>query len=108
MQLSDVPAGCRALRCDTCGDHLAIPTDGTDDEVQARAAEAMTEHRVICPGPLAEPEPVAELGHGTLREQVAAAVADPTWCPATYSHHCGHWKAGGECCACYETRPEGL
>lgn len=95
MKLGDVPAGCRVVRCQACGDYLAIPDEGTSLEVAARAAQAQLDHRQLCPGP---PEP-------TPRQRLAALVADPTWCPETQQHHCGHWKAGATCCNCEEDHP---
>jgi hypothetical protein len=107
MDLADVPAGCRALRCETCGDHLAIPADGTLDDVRDRSRQAIADHKVICPGPPEpEPTPMEPEHHGSLRQQLADLLADPTWCPGTHAHHCGHWKHGGTCCNCYEARSD--
>lgn len=109
MDRADVPPGCLAIRCDRCGDHLAIPKEPANEQ-QARANEAMADHELLCPGPPpSEPVPVDEHHHGTLRQQFADLVMDSTWCPGQAGgHHCGHWKRGGHCCACHEDRPEGL
>lgn len=104
MRADEVPAGCRAIRCEACGDHLAIPEEGDAAEMNAKAEQAMTDHRLLCTRKHPEPIPVDELHHGTARQQLADLVADLTWCPVSYAHHCGHWKAGDVCCNCQEPR----
>lgn len=122
MKRSEVPPGCRAVQCQSCGDVLAIPADGDPAQVQARCDEAMADHLQLCPS-LADhrqivpggetlgdriardyPEPVELVTHDTLREQVRALCDDLTWCPSTFGHHCSHWKTGpgGHCCNCHE------
>ena len=109
MKRSEVPPGCRAVQCQSCGDVLAIPADGDPAQVQARCDEAMGDHLQLCPALTHTPAapgavPVELVSHDTLREQVRALCDDLTWCPSTFGHHCSHWKTGpgGHCCNCHE------
>lgn len=106
MKADEVPPGCRAIQCEACGDHLAIPEEGDAAHMTALIAQAVADHRIICTRKPPEPVPVDELAHGSARQQLANLVADPSWCPVTYAHHCGHWKAGDVCCNCYEPRSD--